>query len=87
MSYTPYSEFAEMDFSGDDVLTADMTLHEMRKLFTESAYVEGYATGVLNTIAELRESGVPEDTISEILESRMRHLFDKETDKKGNDNA
>lgn len=87
MAYTPYSEFAEMDFAGDDVLTADMTLHEMRELFTKGAYRDGYAHGVLNAISDLRESGVPEETIAAILENRMRDLFGNDKEIKETCNA
>lgn len=87
MSYTPYSEFAEMDFSGDDVLTTTITLHEYRKLVTETAYLHGYVTGVLNAIDELADNADDGISLADCLESRVRELFDKETDKKGNDNA
>lgn len=87
MSYTPYSEFAEMDFSGDDVLTTTITLHEYRKLVTQSAYLQGYMTGVLNAIDELADNAEDGISLADCLESRVRELFDKENEGKETDNA
>lgn len=87
MAYTPYSEFAEMDFAGDDVLTTTVTLHEYRKLVMEAAYLKGYMTGVLNAIDELAENAGDGISLADCLESRVRELFDKTNDKEGNENA
>ena len=87
MSYTPYSEFAEMDFAGDDVLTTTVTLHEYRKLVTQSAYLQGYMTGVLNAIDELADNDEDGISLADCLESRVRELFDKENEGKETDNA
>lgn len=87
MSYTPYSEFAEMDFTGDDVLTTTITLHEYRKLVTETAYLHGYMTGVLNAIDELADNAEDSISLADCLESRVRELFDKENEGKETDNA
>lgn len=87
MAYTPYSEFAEMDFAGDDVLTTTVTLHEYRKLVMEAAYLNGYMTGMLNAIDELAENAEDGISLADCLEGRVRELFDKTNDKEGNDNA
>ncbi len=87
MSYTPYSEFAEMDFAGDGVLTTTVTLHEYRKLVTQSAYLQGYMTGVLNAIDELADNAEDGISLADCLESRVRELFDKENEGKETDNA
>lgn len=87
MAYTPFSEFAEMDFAGDDVLTTTVTLHEYRKLVMEAAYLQGYMAGMLDAIDELADNAEDGISLADCLETRVRELFDKTNDKEGNDNA
>lgn len=83
MSYTPYSEFDEEDFAGNDVLTTNVTLHEYRNLLTKSAYMEGYVRGVLGAIDELTKGAEDGMSLLECLDNQMRELFEKDNDKEG----
>lgn len=79
MSYTPYSEFDEEDFVGNDVLTTTVTLHEYRNLLTRSAYLEGYVRGVLGAIDELNEGAEDGISMLECLNAKVRELFEEKT--------
>ena len=66
MAYTPFSEFAEMDFAGDDVLTTTVTMHEYRKLLVENTQYKMFLSimdmlGIdLSPVFELMKSGMGE---------------------------
>ena len=66
MSYTPYSEFAEMDFSGDDVLTTTITLHEYRNMIAENTKFKMFVSiakvlGIdLSPVFDMMKTGVSE---------------------------
>lgn len=66
MSYTPYSEFAEMDFSGDDVLTTTITLHEYRNMIAENTQFKMFVSiakvlGIdLSPVFDMMKTGVSE---------------------------
>ena len=88
MSYTPYSEFDEDDFGGNDVLTMTITTHEYRNLLLKIARIEGFMRGVLGMIDELRVCDVSETTLVECMDKKIRELFENDSnDRKGNDNA
>lgn len=88
MSYTPYSEFDEDDFGGNDVLTTTITKHEYRNLLVKIANMEGYMRGVLGLIDELSGREEEKASLLECMEKKVRELFENDNnDKEGNDNA
>ncbi|PWL78991.1 MAG: hypothetical protein DBY20_03700 [Coriobacteriia bacterium] len=84
MAYTPFSEFAEMDFAGDDVLTTTITLYEYRKVLTENTQFKMFLSiadmlGIdLTPIFDLMKTGV-----SELIGNAANAAIEEE----GNDNA
>ena len=84
MAYTPYSEFAEMDFAGDDVLMTTITLHEYRRVLVENTQFKMFLS-----VAEML--GIDLSPIFDLMKTGMGDLIGNAAqaaiDKEGNDNA